>query len=129
MGLFDYIHCKYPLPVEFPVDRSFQTKDTPAQYMEEYEIREDGTLWHEEYEIEDRSNPNADNELDKFCGCMTRVNQQWEFCNKFTGDIRFYESTGDDHSGWVEFTSLFLHGKLIHLELTEHTQPKEKAIA
>jgi hypothetical protein len=132
MGLFDDLICKYPLPVEGANDLAFQTQDTPAQYMDKYEIREDGTLWHEKFDTEDRSNPDADDELDRFVGQRTHVNERWEFC-EFTGSINFYSSLskvgfGCDR-GWVEFIALFVHGKIIHLELMEHTQPKEKAIA
>ena len=57
--MFDDINCSYPLPGKVR-PRSFQTKDTPAQYLDLYEIREDGTLWHEDYDIEDQSDPDAE---------------------------------------------------------------------
>ena len=34
-----------------------------------HEIREDGSLWREEYDIEDHSDPNAEG-LERFTGCM-----------------------------------------------------------
>jgi len=49
MGMFDNVHCHYPLPWPEVQDATWQSKDTPAQYLDEYEIREDGTLWHEAY--------------------------------------------------------------------------------
>lgn len=55
MGMFDDIKCKYPLPLNGANDLVYQTKDTPAQFLDKYEIREDGTLWHENYDIEDQS--------------------------------------------------------------------------
>ncbi|KKN49359.1 hypothetical protein LCGC14_0643350 [marine sediment metagenome] len=48
MGMFDEVLCRYPL-VGCPEVQEclFQSNDTPAQYLDLYEIREDGTLWHE----------------------------------------------------------------------------------
>ena len=73
MGMFDELKCKYPLPIDGLSERIFQTKDTDSQFLDCYEIREDGTFWHEEYDIEDHSDHNAEG-LEKFLGCMTRVN-------------------------------------------------------
>jgi hypothetical protein len=39
MGMFDYLNYK---------GHDYQSKDTPNQWMANYEIREDGTLWVEE---------------------------------------------------------------------------------
>jgi hypothetical protein len=52
MGMFDEVRCLYPLPWPEAADfgREWQSKDTPAQYLDLYEIREDGTLWHERHE-------------------------------------------------------------------------------
>lgn len=47
MGLFDYVTVNAPLPGGYqPKRREFQTKDTDAQYLSEYEITEDGRLLH-----------------------------------------------------------------------------------
>jgi hypothetical protein len=53
MGMFDYIRCEMPLPVtpEPPPDGEFQTKDTPAQYLDNYKITRDGRLLHEQYDM------------------------------------------------------------------------------
>ncbi len=129
--MFDEIKCKYPLGVEGFEDHVFQTKDTPAQYMEMYEIREDGTLWHETYDVEDHSEAGkferehpgqkADVSLFSIAGMCARVNKQWEPCN-MTGEIAFYSLLGDnpDKRGWVEFSSYFLKGKLQQLHLIEY---------
>ena len=37
----------------------WQSKDTPAQFLDLYEIREDGTLWHEEYDERFEETPEA----------------------------------------------------------------------
>lgn len=108
MGLFDYLRCNYPLPVEGAELLEYQTKDTPAQWMDQYEIRADGTLWHENYDTEDRSDPNAEG-FDRLFGCMTRVNKRWEPV-LLTGEIVFYAED-------IEFSAYFVGGKLMRLEM------------
>jgi hypothetical protein len=43
MGMFDYLHYK---------GHDYQSKDTPNQLMDKYELKENGTLWVEEYDAE-----------------------------------------------------------------------------
>ena len=137
MGKFDEIRCKYPLPVAGANEMLFQTKDTDAQYLDQYEIREDGTLWHELYETEDHSerakweaaNPGKEPPEDltgmsAFIGCMTRVNKRWEQIKDITGEICFYASIGEDHDGWIKFSACFENGKVVHINLVEHRLPK-----
>ncbi|MDR1661572.1 MAG: hypothetical protein LBR95_03990, partial [Azoarcus sp.] len=64
----------------------------------------DGTLWHKEYDTEDRSDPNATGAL-RLIGCATRVNQRWVFCADFTGYVEFHDME-------YEFGSYFDNGKL-----------------
>lgn len=107
MGVFDYIRCKYPLPAKDMQDYPFQTKDTPdPMYLEQYEIREDGSLWFEDYDVEDRSDPNAEG-LMRLRGMATRVNKRWKKMDQFTGEIVFY---GGDP--WYEFSAYFVNGEL-----------------
>ena len=113
MGMFDEIKCKYPLQVKGANKLLFQTKSTDAQFMDLYEIRKDGTLWHEIYDLEDKSDPRAKGILGMM-GCMTRVNKRWEQVNK-TGEIRFYTSTGKKRDKWLEFSAYFVDGKLNQL--------------
>ena len=133
MGMFDDIRCKYPLPVDGANELDYQTKDTPAQYLDKYEIREDGTLWHEVYDTEDHSNAaqwlsknpgkelpkELDNLSDHFIGCMARINKRWEIVN-FTGEIRFYTALTEEHKGWIEWSAYFEDGKIVCLNLIEH---------
>lgn len=107
MGMFDYVRCSYPLPVEGANGLEFQTKDTDSQWMDEYEIREDGTLWHQAYETEDQSDPTKEG-FEAFVGCMTRVNERWERDN-YTGAMSFYT---DFKGGWLEFSALFKDGHI-----------------
>jgi hypothetical protein len=138
MGMFDNVKCHFPLPVEGFEDQTFQTKDLD-NLMDNYEIRKDGTLWKEDYDIEDHSemakwkaaNPGVeppkeltDNWFSSFCGCMARVNERWVPCSDFTGEICFYDYL--DKDGWIEFSSYFVHGKINQLHLIKHEKPKEK---
>ncbi len=45
--MFDELRCKYPLPVSGANRLIYQTKDTEAQCLDLYEIRKNGTLWHQ----------------------------------------------------------------------------------
>lgn len=113
MGLYDYIHCKYPLSVPGANAATCQTKDTDEQFCGYYEIREDGSLWHQNYDTEDRSDFALTGKGDKFLGCMARVNERWEPCESFTGEIVFY---GDTPEGDFRFSAYFVGGKIKHLE-------------
>lgn len=110
VGMFDWIKCHCPLPREVQTAQ-FQTKDTPAQLLDNYEIRTDGTLWHEDYDIEDRSDPNATGLL-ALAGWW-QVNHRWRQEKDFTGEIVFYDEVDDT---WYEFSAYFVNGKLQHLE-------------
>ena len=60
MGMFDEVICHYPLPWPEVQDSIWQSKNTPSQYLDRYEIRSDGTLWLEAYTSrweEDASSP------------------------------------------------------------------------
>ena len=74
MGMYDELRCKYPLPVKGANDLLYQTKDTPSQFIDLYEIRADGTVWRQNYDIKDRSDPKAEG-LERIIGCMTRINK------------------------------------------------------
>jgi hypothetical protein len=123
MGLFDTITCKYPLPLPQFQGADFQTKDLECQ-MDCYEIREDGTLWMQKYEIEDRSDPNAEG-IARLCGMLSRVNLRWE-PTKYTGSVDFYEWL---NPGWVEFCAIFIDGKLTHIQTTEYRIEKPEGVS
>jgi hypothetical protein len=126
MGMFDRLTCRYPLPVKGANDLIYATKDTPAQYLDNYEIREDGSLWHQEYDIEDHSDPKAKGIM-ALAGCMTKVARGW-VPELMTGEIVFYHLIGD--KGWIEFSAYFEAGKIVRLNLLEHvpeTEPAGKA--
>jgi hypothetical protein len=120
--MFDDLRCKYPLPVAGANDLSYQTKDLDCS-LDNYEIREDGTLWHEEYDVEDHSDPNAEG-LMRLCGMMARVNQRWQQVDNFTGEVCFYGSFRPDWSDWIEWSAYFVRGKLKHIELLRRESPQ-----
>lgn len=119
MGMFDYLRCEYELPIQdAPID-GWQTKDTPAQSLDVYTIRRDGTIWGQEYDIEDRSDPKAEG-LMALRGCMTRVNIR-EVPLAMTGEVRFYTQKQEEPpTGWIEFSAYFNDGKLQLLNLIEN---------
>lgn len=60
MGMFDSVKILYKMPWPEVQDNEWQSKETPAQYLDHYVIREDGTLWHEAYDgrmVDDSDNP------------------------------------------------------------------------
>ena len=119
MGMFDYLRCEVPLPDGTP-DLEWQTKDLVCE-LDTFTIRADGSLWGEAYEIEDRSDPNAEGLL-ALRGCMTRVNIRPDQWADYTGEVRFYGYVGDINSRsyshdkhWWEFSAYFANGKLQQL--------------
>lgn len=86
MGYFDYIECNMELPIEGFNGRRFQTKDTPAQRCEFYQISDDGDLIFDSY----KADP---------CKCT------------LTGAIVFYDFVNNGE-GWVEFEANFKNGKI-----------------
>lgn len=111
MGLYDDVRCKYPLPVEGANALSFQSKDTPEQFMHLYEIREDGSLWHQGRDMgQETLGP-------------------WSHVSGFTGEIVFYSSWDNNwnkvrhNCGWIEFSSYFVNGQLKELHLMKNDPP------
>lgn len=123
MGMYDSLRCGIKLPARFPDGYEFQTKSFPCPFLEHYEIRPDGTLWCEHYDIEDRSDPDAEG-LSRFAGRMTRVNLRW--CpEEITREIRFYGDLPD--TGWIEFSAYFVNGVLRELHRIEDDAAAESA--
>ena len=101
--MFDDLRVLYPLPIAQNGD--YQTKSTCAQFCDLYELREDGTLWHEAY----------DGGLGE-----RRINVRWEH-EKWTGPLVFYDTIGTD--GWIEYCAMMKDGVLQSLTLVEHRLP------
>lgn len=149
MGMFDYLRCEYPLDFLGPItgglefsstlqSKIYQTKSTPAQMLDNYVIRADGSLWYENYDVEDKSeigewmaaHPNAgpdelpqelrDKGWTAYAGCITRINPRWEQVTDFTGEIEFHDTWSDTPPiGWVSFSTYFVNGQLKEIHLKE----------
>lgn len=107
MGMYDNLKCKRPLPLKNASEYVFQTKDLDCM-MDQYEIREDGTLWHEAYEVRVEETDEAPLGM-----WLHRDNKRWEHIS-LTGEIRFYDYS--DGGDWVEFSAYYVNGELKHLE-------------
>lgn len=114
MGMFDNIRCKYPLDTPGANDLQYQTKDTPCQMLDNYEIREDGSLWVEMYELEDHGDPTLTG-VARWAGAMTKVNLRWEPTEYYSGIINFYTYT--DTIKWIEFAATYEAGELLGIKL------------
>lgn len=112
--MFDDIRCKYPLPVDGANDLDYQTKDTPEQQLDSYEIREDGTLWHEAYDLRFEETTKA-----PLGFYIHRDNLRWEQV-PITGEVRFYTTIPPNHSGWIEWSAYFVDGKINQLHLIKN---------
>ena len=115
MGLFDYIHYE---------GKEYQTKDTPAQSLDDYKIEQDQDsghqyLWHSEFDSEWVENEGL------FGGSVKQYNQRWVCCHEFDGNIRFYRAALDDRyeswkkNAWIEYSALFMDGKLLRIKETK----------
>ena len=94
MGIYDHVHCEYPLPgLDDPTRIEFQTKSLDT-FFDTYRITADGKLEIEEYDVEDRSDPNAEG-IARFIGSATRIPKDWKPVD-FTGVVNFY---GDVNTG------------------------------
>ena len=120
MGMFDDLKCKYPLPPDGVIDTQtiYQTKSL-ACFLDLYEIREDGTLWHEDYDTEDHSDPDA-TPLRRIAGMLTRVNERWIPVD-LTGEVVFY-------GRGKEFSAYFVEGNLKELHQLHNRYPDESRI-
>lgn len=119
MGMFDYVHCEYPLPDGHNEAEEYQSKDTPAQGLERYQITADGRLLGRFVERQwvDSDGP--------FGGFLREVpgTEEWREVS-FHGDIRFYCSnvcisgpegvaTRDDRPPvFREYIARFTNGRL-----------------
>ena len=108
MGMFDELICERD---GFDKTEVFQTKDTPTQQLDMYQIRGDGTLWFHDYDIENRSAPNAEGVM-VLAGCMSHTNKRWRRVDGFTGEIYFYGDSG-------EFSAYYINGELQSLVRVE----------
>lgn len=104
MGMYDYLRCEMPLPDPEVQGEMFQTKDTPAQFLDTYVIRADGRLVNEYPNLEEL--PGEDPPFWKRTGPPKEVD--------WTGTMFFY--TLDDDGRWYEYRALVWKGVVKELE-------------
>ena len=104
MGMFDYITYK---------GNKYQTRDTPSQTLDNYEIREDGTLWHNTYCMEWVDEPDH-----LLKGYFNQFNFEWKFCDDFIGEIKFYRQL-IKNTVWEIYSAYFYKGVLREIHLLE----------
>ena len=115
MGMFNYIIPDCHLP-EFPeeIDQltlEWQTKDLEPLMLDTFRIRVDGMLEHQDYDIEDQSDPNAKaGSLESLGGICTPVNKRWVL-KSFTGSINFYTLE-------IGYMAFFDEGKMFKIKQT-----------
>jgi len=130
MGMYDQVKCFADLPLLGANSWTYQSKDTPSQFLDDFKICEDGKLWMEEYDTEDRSDPNAEGIL-RLAGSMAKIHKGWKWLKNFSGQLSFYTSYGPPGqngigSGWVEFEAIFENGILTgDIQLQNHKLPSE----
>jgi len=111
MGMFDQLYYQ---------GKEYQTKDTPAQLLDNYRI-EDNQLWYEEYDAEWVDGEGL------FGGSLKKFNERWIPCNGFDGLVRFYredkEKGGYKADAWIEYKALFMNGHMIKLTQTRGQEP------
>jgi hypothetical protein len=110
MGLFDYI--------EYEGNR-YQTKNLVCA-LDNYIITNASELYHEQYEIEDQSDPSATG-LERIVGVMTKVNKHW-VKDFYTGEINFYRPL--DNNEWEEYSSYFFKGRIREIHKVESNRGK-----
>lgn len=117
--MFDSLVIKYPLPNKEHNALVYQTKNL-ARMLDNYEIREDGTLWHERVVREWEENPNS-----PIGGYLRDVSRKWMPVSDFEGGISFYTSIDDGlggpSRGWVEYKAVFVDSVLVSVHVVTST--------
>ncbi|MDA8271946.1 MAG: hypothetical protein M0Z39_11215 [Actinomycetota bacterium] len=107
MGMFDDLLIEGDLHPDVSAGSRWQTKSLECD-MDNYKLDASGQLWREEYDVEDRSDPNAEG-IERLAGICTRVNERWVKSN-WTGELYFYNRVPD--KGWVECKAIIVRGSL-----------------
>lgn len=127
MSMFDTLRCHYPLPIPEAQGLALRTKDLD-RIANDYELRADGSLWVEDYDIEDRSDPNATG-LAALAGALTRVNCRWRQVTDLDetiiayGDYSIPRDVQSRDRGRVVFLMRFQAGHIMAITTVEDTKP------
>jgi hypothetical protein len=100
MGMFDWIVYQ---------GQEFQTKDTPNQMLDRYEIRDDGTLWVEEYDTEWVDDPDRL----PIGGFIKHINVRISSTD-YTGPMTFYTSNNNTDT-WIQYEAEFVNGQAVKI--------------
>jgi hypothetical protein len=127
MGMFDYINCELPLPLNKKEQKTFsninwkdigfQTKDTDCT-MSTYAIRKNGKLYGlfiegENIRVISEKEEKKIKKQGKFCWPYEFKEKSRKYKHeKFTGDLYFYDHVIDidGNEWWVEFIAKFVNG-------------------
>jgi hypothetical protein len=114
--MFDNVVGEYPLPVEGANVFLFQSKDTDSQYLDDYKIAADGTLWHEQYDR--RVEETGEAPLGFW---IHRDNRRWVQVD-YTGELEIHHYEGESPFGtWYSFQFWFRDG--VVKDLVSHVGP------
>jgi hypothetical protein len=116
MGMYDDVKCYYDEMSEEHKKLTYQTKDLGSQ-MDLYKIEKDGSLWKEEYDVEDRSDPKAEG-LMRLAGCMTRVNKRFVQQRDYTGNIKMYDILDNEEQTWLQYELTYERGIMTSFQRT-----------
>ena len=114
MGMFDYLHCDYPLPGNPPYgpeghSGGYQTKDLDCG-LNLYKISEDGDLFVQKF--------NPDGELEKNSSPINHTGIIYFYTsNVCASGPGLYTSDGSDAIS-VDYEAKFLNGKLVEIKET-----------
>jgi hypothetical protein len=114
MGMYDEVICEYPLPNKTDDDLLFYSRSTPAQMLDLYRVQADGTLWHEDYDIEDQSDRSLPGILG-VAGIMTPVNKRWARCD-FSGEISICQYR---RINYIEYKLTFIDGMIANAKIID----------
>jgi hypothetical protein len=112
MGLYDYVRItKHPLVPRKYHGLTLQTKKL-GRDMDMYELREDGTLWHELVLRRWESDPST------IWGGPKEISRKWLPKTDLDGDLEVHGTYERDKS-WVSLTLVFLDGILVKVSTEE----------
>jgi hypothetical protein len=107
MGLFDHVRCRYPLPDAECQDLAYQSKATPAQFMENYEITREGYLLHESFE----------NGAERWPDMRSTEDPKWVRV-EYRGELEIHTTLElpDQPRRWVSYRLWFRDGRVVDLQ-------------
>lgn len=114
--MFDTIECNYLLPIPDPIKKYgckfFQTKDFDNA-LHHYEIRDDGTFWKEEKEVEYVPGDKKGKTFSEQFGFFKTLNSWWVRLNTTaTVNMYTYIVGDDDYDYSIDYEVILINGKV-----------------